>query len=547
MARGRDEQAISNFLGGLSAAAQGRESSHEAAMALHRQNQAELLRIARMDPATRNWRPDTLTGTAVALQNAELWQARMRDLQANNDTVVRVEQILADFVVGGGIASFTDPFAELDLSELMQMSQDRLLRWIDIAYRSDRRFDDWASSLESSASRRTCFYEQQAIALTDCANQGDGFLLRCTHGRPMSHGVMRCWQSFEKEQLDCTLDRERYSTKSRTYNEIVNGIEIDSHGRPVAYHLLQSHPGDHQSGTLWESQRVPAERIIHLMAFHRPAMHIGITWWSAMAQPALDRQKFLGSELATAIKCSLFALFAAMDDEDRHGLTGDPEEGDADYPDGRGRNDDVYLGTSPKAIVTGEKGKFEVVESNRPNPNAESFYRLIDHAAASAAGQSYFRAFGRYGETNYSGIKAAMGDDEIHFRKISKWLVNRLVNPVRLDWQREAGPLGVLGISQLEYNRHAHRLERYDHIGPGRELLEPGKEQEAITGSLRACLSHLKRECAKRGMHWLTVLREHHVANRVAEALGVQIDWTKGNGGNAADASQTSEAEAAEA
>jgi hypothetical protein len=51
------------------------------------------------------------------------------------------------------------------------------------------------------------------------------------------------------------------------------------------------------------------------------------------------------------------------------------------------------------------------------------------------------------------------------------------------------------------------------------------------TGMLRSCLSTLKSECARRGLHWIKVLRQIALENHVLDVLGIALDLSKGQGG----------------
>jgi lambda family phage portal protein len=79
---------------------------------------------------------------------------------------------------------------------------------------------------------------------------------------------------LEADMLDETLN----TTHPPTKNEIRMGVEVDSYGRPVAYHFLTTHPGDltwysYQSNRRY--RRVPADRVIHLFEKSRPGQTRG--------------------------------------------------------------------------------------------------------------------------------------------------------------------------------------------------------------------------------------------------------------------------------
>jgi hypothetical protein len=89
-------------------------------------------------------------------------------------------------------------------------------------------------------------------------------------------------------------------------------------------------------------------------------------------------------------------------------------------------------------------------------------------------------------------------------------------------------------VSPDEFTANLRRYQRFEAMGPGRDLLDPDSETNAAISRLRAGLSTLKIECAKRGLHWVRVMRQAKLENQLAAILGVKLDFSKGNGGQAA-------------
>ncbi|MCA9108236.1 MAG: phage portal protein, partial [Planctomycetales bacterium] len=55
-----------------------------------------------------------------------------------------------------------------------------------------------------------------------------------------------------------------------------DGIEFDSAGNPIAYHVLRSHPGDALGGLEAKFDRVPVENVIHWFRVDRPGQARGV-------------------------------------------------------------------------------------------------------------------------------------------------------------------------------------------------------------------------------------------------------------------------------
>lgn len=93
------------------------------------------------------------------------------------------------------------------------------------------------------------------------------------------------------------LDVER--NEVRGPNEVIAGIEYDRRGDRVAYWLFERHPGDvGLRATLRESQRVPAEEIIHLFNPARPGQQAGISALAPVIPTVRDLQVYEDAEQA---------------------------------------------------------------------------------------------------------------------------------------------------------------------------------------------------------------------------------------------------------
>jgi capsid protein len=157
---------------------------------------------------------------------------------------------------------------------------------------------------------------------------------------------------------------------------------------------------------------------------------------------------------------------------------------------------------------------------------------ILDHDTAGAAGISYYTLTGRYDRTNYTSVRGALLAEDSHFRPLQNWFAGQVALPMRREFHRQAIGLDKLkSVSAEKYLANPRRYNRFDAIGAGRELLDPEAETNAATGKLRSCLTTLKLECARRGLHWIRVLRQIALENRLLDILGISLDLSKGQGG----------------
>lgn len=483
----------------------------------------EAFRWGRVSRRDAHYQPAQRSGDAAIYESQDLMHRRVRSEKLNNAQVKRIIEALVDLTVGCGVQTFADPFDPLlDITALERENLDDYIRY---ALESDDRYEEWFQDEKRfDASEKMSGPVMHRMALNECIEVGDAILLRCRRARP-SGQVSLCWQLLERDQLDNTKDRPAGPGQ----NKIINGIELDAMGREVAFHVYDAHPYDDfaGSGVSGKSTRILADRVIHLFAFHRPSQNIGVSWLHAIGQNNFDRDKFIGAELQSAAKAALLLLVAKLKHFSGNlGISDDEETVDA-YG-----NQEFKMGSTPHAIRIGQQDEIDIVETNRPTSTLDPFINILDHDTAGGAGISFYTLTGRYDATNFSSVRAAKLDEDLHIRPIQNWLSGRMVLPIRREFNAEAVSRGIVkSVKPADFLANPSRFQRFDALGPGRDLLDPEAETNAAAGRCRAAFSTLKIECARRGLHWIRVLRQKALENRLAELLGVIVDFSKGQGG----------------
>lgn len=124
------------------------------------------------------------------------------------------------------------------------------------------------------------------------------------------------------------LDMERNEVRGNS--EIIAGIEYNARGERAAYWLFDRHPGDvGLRATLRESQRVPADEIIHMFNPARPGQQAGISALAPVIPSVRDLQVYEDAEQA---RKNLEARMSVMGEWDESMLEGAklPEKDPAD-------------------------------------------------------------------------------------------------------------------------------------------------------------------------------------------------------------------------
>lgn len=473
----------------------------------------------------RDWdyQPPNHSGDGAILQAQDLMHRRTRNEKRNNGQIQRAIAALTDLVVGSGINTFADAF---DPSMMIESLTPQVLdELIGYCLQADDVFDAWFNDpRQFSVCGKLSGPAMQRLAFSECMEVGSALILRTSMQQGESK-VPLAYQLLERDQLDTTHD----GPGPRQGERVVNGIHLDKSNRELGFWVYDAHPYDTYT-TSASSTYIPAERMIHLYMFNRPSQNTGVTWLHSIGQNVFDRDGFIGAELQSAKKAALLLLVSKFKNlANAQGNLG-LEDGEADE-DGFG-NPILKMGNSPVAMMLSTDDEVELVESNRPTDKAESFIRILDHDTAGAVGVSYNTLTGRYEDATFSSTRAACLAEDMHVAPIQQWMATQLVKPIRLEFHRRAIAAGLLKhVSPSEYLANPAIWNRFDCWGSGRQMVDPEAEVYAAQGAVRSCFSTLKQEAARQGKHWIRLLRQRALENRLAETLGVTMDFSKGQGG----------------
>jgi len=207
---------------------------------------------------TGDWPAKNLSADAPIVADSQTMRARARAAVRDDWAGRSLRDAHIRHVVGTGIwpkADARDPVTDLPFTEFNAWTDWWFERWARTAA--------WVD-----IERRKTLLGVQSLAIGEAMTAGESFCLVAYEQRRDMVGLVL--QMFEPEQLDVSL------TEAENGNEVRNGIEIDDYSAPVAYWVYRKqHPLD--SYRAGKSERIPAERVIHLMRQDRPRQTHGVT------------------------------------------------------------------------------------------------------------------------------------------------------------------------------------------------------------------------------------------------------------------------------
>jgi len=250
-------------------------------------------------------------------------------------------------------------------------------------------------------------------------------------------------------------------------NAIVAGVEVNAHGKPVAYHYT--------TGSLHNSnrsaQRVDASAVLHRFINTRPEQRRGIPWMHA----SMLSMHYAG-------EFALSALMAAKHGADHLGFFVTPDG--AAPMIGNEASDE-----SGARITTSAPGTWDtlpdgtdirVVESKYPNevfgPFLKSAYQRM---ASGLPGASYPELCNDYEAVNFSSIRAAVLSTRDEWKKKHKWFAAAWLEPIFKEWLRQSlfnGAIALANGSPLpvvkmdKFAAHAWQFRGWSWVDPLKDI-----------------------------------------------------------------------------
>jgi len=313
------------------------------------------------------------------------------------------------------------------------------------------------------------------------------------------------------------LDAEKHGGK------FWNGLELDSEGRVVAYHVLKSRVND-QYDLGNTSERVEAKFMKHLYAADDIDQLSGTPWVGAALLTMDDRRNYEYSELTAAEMAACFVVGYRRSAGKTGGIGLNNSSGDRDLMDAHG-NPLTNLQTG-MVLDLGRTGELQMINPTRPNSNAEGFLNhFIRSEAVSMPGVKTSTLTGDYRQSSFSSERSADNDAWPEIEELQDWFASGFCQPI-YEAVIDAAVLSGLFDDVARFTVAEYKLRRRDYLntnwqGPVARSINP--KDDATAGSLRvaASTSSPQREAGQSGRDWREILQEKQEFIEQCEELGL--------------------------
>ena len=385
--------------------------------------------------ATSQWSTGSGSADADILPDLPVLRDRSRDLSRNAPLAGGVISTVVTNVVGTGL----DPQSQID-RDLLNIGDEAADAWQRAA---EREWWLWAGSQECDITRTQDFCGLQDMALRSVLESGDVLVLKRYVERPGSPYGLKL-QFVEGDRVsnpDFRTDQDTLPSGNR----VSGGVELDTNGAPVAYHVLRQHPGDIRIGKeAFQWDRIEAfgaesgERMaLHLYRRLRPGQTRGVPYLAPVIEPFKQLSRYSESELMAAVVSSFFTVFVKTETgEGLNVATPTAETGGL-------RNDDDYK-LAPGAMLDLMPGE-DVTFANPSRPNAafDPFVLALCRQIGVALEIPY-EILIKHFTSSYSAARAALLEAWKFFRARRQWLTSSFCQPVYEAVITEAVAMGRL-------------------------------------------------------------------------------------------------------
>lgn len=440
----------------------------------------EVTRPSRNRKLARDWG----SGNAIAGMDARQLRDQARHLERDLDLADNALNVLVQNTVGAGIDVLSAP----------RLPGQPINR--ELALQLDDLWDAWWDAPEAT---RTHDYGMcQQLLARSWFRDGDAFYQDLIGTVPFfEHGTV---VPYSFEMLEADLVPLDFSDPARN---ILQGVERNAWGRPIAFHVYKSHPGDPMGARL-ETKRVSAE-FMHCIALMKRLHQVrGLSVFASAMSRFEDVKDYEESERIAAKVAASMTFQIKKGSGEQYGAD---LGGQAILQDGVPIRE---LRLAPGAIfddlLPGES--IESLGTDRPNPNAATWRKEQLRAAAGGIGVSYSSLSLDYNGT-YSAQRQELVEKWGSYLMLAERFIALCVRPQRMRFV-EACVLS--GRVRLPRGWTLRDLAASTYVRPVMPWIDPLKE------------AYARGEAEDRG--WVSPQQNTlQYGNNPAEVLRQRQDW----------------------
>lgn len=356
----------------------------------------------------RDWVSQVKSINQDLREQGEALRARARDLEQNNDYASRYLNLVETNIIGEGIK----------LQAKARTSRNKLDNRVNRLI--EREFSAWTEATNCSLDGRLDWSDIQRLVARTVARDGE-VIVRMVREPEFRIAI------YDADFLDYNLNREA----GKAGNAILQGIEVNGQGRPVAYYLWKQPPNKVPSlfgapaktPNVNSYERVDAKDILHIYRSERPNQIRGATWLAPVMIHLLMLNRYERAEMRAAeLAASKVGYYKTP--------TGDylEDEKDADtwgLPSSIG-------GVGFTELPAGTE--LAMLDPSHPVSAYQSYVSGVLRGIASGLNVTYHALSSDLTAVNFSSIRAGTIEERDNWRKWQQFFISHLMRPIFSAW-----------------------------------------------------------------------------------------------------------------
>lgn len=473
---------------------------------------------SRSRAAMRNWAPDAVSADDDVAFDLPTLRARSRDLIRNAPLAGGAINTSVIHVVGTGLTMQS----RIDRDHL-GLTEDQADAW---QANTEREFALWAESSDCDITRQQNFYGLQSLGFRAMCESGDVLAILASVDRKTSPYSLAV-QLVEADRI-CNE-----GAKANT-DTLVDGVELDAHGQPIAYHVASRYPVAYRSskGITWTRVAARGERtdrlnVIHMFERLRPGQTRGVPMLAPVIEPLKQLGRYTNAELAAAVNASIWTVFVKMDPDAYEGLFDEDTRKkylkSASGWDGTVGGGDIDEPARAVNLLPGES--IDSPEPGRPSSQFDPFVKAIVAQIGARLGIPFQMLMKLY-DQSYTAARASFLDAWRMFRGRRDFVETVFCKPIYELWLEEAIGLGRISAPGF-FADHAIRKAWLGSawVGDSPGSLDPYKEVQAAKARIEEEISTRADESILHdGKPWEIKHRQRAKEERLRRADGTVAD-----------------------
>lgn len=441
---------------------------------------------ASMDRLSSDWQPAYGTAEQLATGARDLIRGRARAAEMNSDLAESVVTALIRNVIGVGIK----PQAKV------RSGKGKLNT--NLNNKIEKAWDKWTEAENADVRGMSNFYELQSIALRRMLYDGEILVNKTAQGEYLPLSI----QLIEAENIGAV-------SLQNGKNNIINGVEVNEYGRPVAYHVYQSDPMGLRS---FDALRLTTNQAFLLFKPTRTSQLRGMSHLALVLRRIHDIDEYMDADLIAARVSACYSAFITSQNSARQ---------TAVLPrDSKGRPNMTLAPGMVRHLSPGES--IEFADPKRNAGTASEYSATQTRRISSGLGMSA-DIVARNISGNFSAARQNLLEDQKTFRQWQEFVIAHFCMPI---WKAFIDAMYLAGELPSDYLANKDKYQEVSWLAPGWSWIDPVKEVNANKEAIKSGLTTLEDVCAASGRDWEEVLEQRKLEQDRVKELGVLLDYS---------------------